>query len=189
VRIQDLPELVDLMISTGLRIGEALSVRWSAVDFESDTLEVQATIVRVTGEGNLLKEKPKSKAGWRVVELPAWTVSVLHARSGTVPDNPWGVVFPSVTGRLRDPSNTQDDLREAFDRAGYPHITSHTLRRTVVTLMDQAGLSARAAADQLGHARISMTTDHDFGRHPRATGTATVLEALGREQDRNVSRG
>jgi len=101
-RIQDLPELVDLMISTGLRIGEALSVRWSAVDFESGTLEVQATIVRVTGEGILPKEKPKSKAGWRVVELPAWTVSVLHAGSGTVPDNPWGVVFASVTGRLRD---------------------------------------------------------------------------------------
>src|SRR5690348_16283750 len=41
-------------------------------------------------------------------------------------------------------------------------VTSHTFRRTVATLMDEAGLSARAAADQLGHAKVSMTQDHYF---------------------------
>ncbi len=65
-----------------------------------------------------------------------------------------------------------------FERAGYPGITSHTFRRTVATLMDEAGLSARAAADQLGHAKISMTQDHYFGRPVAPTGAARVLEAL-----------
>jgi hypothetical protein len=46
--------------------------------------------------------------------------------------------------------------------------------------MDQAGLSARAAADQLGHAKVSMTQDRYFGRKVRATGGAAVLEALER---------
>ncbi len=46
------------------------------------------------------------------------------------------------------------------------------------TLMDAAGLSARAAADQLGHAEVSMTTDHYFGRRIAATGAARVLEAV-----------
>jgi integrase len=45
--------------------------------------------------------------------------------------------------------------------------------------MDQAGLSSRAAADQLGHANTSMTTDVYFGRKVAAAGTATVLEAVG----------
>jgi integrase len=44
--------------------------------------------------------------------------------------------------------------------------------------MDAAGLSARAAADQLGHAQVSMTTDHYFGRRIAATGAARVLEAV-----------
>jgi integrase len=114
---------------------------------------------------------------------------MLRVRAATAEPNRWNVVFTSVTGRLRDPSNTQGDLREAFDRAGYEHITSHTLRRTVATLMDEAGLSARAAADQLGHAKVSMTTDHYFGRRARSTGAAAVLEAVATKRRRNQSHG
>jgi hypothetical protein len=44
--------------------------------------------------------------------------------------------------------------------------------------MDHAGLTARAAADQLGHAKVSMTTDHYFGPRVAATGAAKVLEPL-----------
>jgi integrase len=188
-RAQDLLDLIDLLVATGLRIGEALAVRWSALDLDAGTLEVQATVVRVTGQGVRLKEKPKSKAGWRIVELPGWAVDMLHVRAATAEPNPWNVVFTSVTGKLRDPSNTQGDLREAFDRAGYEHITSHTLRRTVATLMDEAGLSARAAADQLGHAKVSMTTDHYFGRRARSTGAAAVLDAVGTTQQQSQSHG
>lgn len=86
----------------------------------------------------MLKEKPKSTAGWRVIELPSWAVSLLRRRLEQKYDNRCDVVFPSVTGRLRDPSNSQGDLRASFDRAGYCTITSHTLRRTVATLMDEA---------------------------------------------------
>ena len=82
-------------------------------------------------------------------------------------------------GGWRDPSNTQADLREAFAHAGFGWITSHTFRKTVATLMDEAGLSARAAADQLGHAHPSLTQDVYFGRGVASTGAATVLESLG----------
>jgi hypothetical protein len=47
-----------------------------------------------------------------------------------------------------------------------------------IRVMDHAGLSARAAADQLGHADTSMTPDVYFGRTVAATGAAAVLEAL-----------
>ncbi|MBI1759256.1 MAG: site-specific integrase, partial [Actinobacteria bacterium] len=46
------------------------------------------------------------------------------------------------------------------------------------TLMDRAGLTARAAADQLGHAKVSMTQDHYFGRRTARTGAADVLESV-----------
>ena len=75
-------------------------------------------------------------------------------------------------------SNTQADLREAFARIGYPCVTSHTFRKTLGCLMDDAALSARAAADQLGHSKVSMTQDRYFGRKIRATGGAAVLEAV-----------
>jgi hypothetical protein len=73
-------------------------------------------------------------------------------------------VFPAPLGGWRDPSNTQSDLRDAFTASGFDGVTTHVFRQTVATLMDDAGLSARAAADQLGHATTSMTTDVHFGR-------------------------
>ena len=174
----DLVDLADMMMATGLRIGETAAITWGALDLDAEVLEVRGTVIRVTGKGLMIKAKPKSKEGWRTIELPGWMVTKLRKRLAEYVPNTWDVVFTSPTGRLRDPSNTQGDLRAVFDQAGYPEITSHTFRRTVATLMDKAGLSARSAADQLGHAKVSMTTDHYFGRKTRATGAAQVLEAL-----------
>jgi integrase len=47
--------------------------------------------------------------------------------------------------------------------------------------MDQAGLSGRAAADQLGHAQPSMTMNRYMSRH-ESTGAAAVLDALDHTQ-------
>jgi integrase len=185
----DLPDFADMMLATGLRIGETSAITWAALDLDAELVEVRGTVIRIKGKGLVIKLKPKSKAGWRTIELPTWTVTMLRKRLAEYEPNQWDAVFTSPTGRLRDPSNTQGDLRAVFDRAGYPEITSHTFRRTVATLMDQAGLSARAAADQLGHAKVSMTTDRYYGRGIRSTGAAQVLEALDqRPEDRSDVR-
>ncbi|MFI5074101.1 MAG: tyrosine-type recombinase/integrase, partial [Actinomycetales bacterium] len=73
-------------------------------------------------------------------------------------------VFTDSRGGLRDPSNTRRMLRKALDRAGFEWVTSHNFRKTTATLLDDAGLSARLIADQLGHARPSMTQDVYMGR-------------------------
>ncbi len=87
-------------------------------------------------------------------------------------------MFPAPLGGWRDPSNTQADLRAAFSTAGFDHITSHVIRKTTATMLDHAGLSARAIADQLGHANPSLTQDVYLGRQVASTGAAMALEAL-----------
>src|SRR4029450_2896788 len=52
------------------RIGEARGLVWDAVDLEAGTVEVRGTVIRVTGEGVMIKPRTKSKAGWRMVTLP-----------------------------------------------------------------------------------------------------------------------
>jgi hypothetical protein len=69
------------------------------------------------------------------------------------------VIFTSPTGLLRDPSNTQADLRQALDRAGYPWVSSHVFRKTVASRLDGEGYGIRHIADQLGHSRPSTTMD------------------------------
>jgi integrase len=69
-------------------------------------------------------------------------------------------------------------LRRSFQGAGFGGVTSHQFRKTVGTIMDDAGLSARRTADQLGHSKPSMTQDKYLARRARATGAAEVLEDL-----------
>lgn len=143
---------------------------------------MRAAVVRVRGHG-LVRKTTKTDAGTRTLLLPTWCVSMLRRRAArSFPPAAEATpqpVFPAPLGGWRDPSNTQADLRDAFTTAGYDRGTSHVFRETVATLMDHAGLSARAAADQLGHANTSMTTDVYFGRKIAATGAASVLEVVG----------
>ncbi|EWM15225.1 tyrosine-type recombinase/integrase [Kutzneria sp. 744] len=76
-------------------------------------------------------------------------------------------------------------MREAFDAAGYPWVPSHVYRKTVASMMDDAGLTARAAADQLGHAQVSMTQNVYFKRKVAKTGGGGAARTGGRA---NMSR-
>jgi integrase len=96
----------------------------------------------------MIKTAPKIRAGFRTLVLPSWAVEMLRLRPPGRPDQ---TVFCSALGGLRDRDNALGDLRKALNAAGFEWVTSHTFRHTVATLMDQSGLTARAAADQLGH--------------------------------------
>ena len=167
---RDLPDLCRFLDGTGLRIGEACALRVEDFDLEAGTVEVRATAGH---QGR--QERTKSDAGWRVLALPPALVELVQRRVENDDLATTIAVFPSMTGRLRDPSNTAADLRRAFDAAGFDWVTSHTFRRTVATRLDAAGLSARAVADHLGHAQPSMTLDVYMGRKVVSSQTADVL--------------
>jgi integrase len=104
---------------------------------------------------------------------------MLAARAETLGSTADAPVFPSPKGMLRDPSNTAADLKDAFIAAGFEWATSHVLRKTVASVLDSNGLSAREVADQLGHARPSITLDRYMGRKAVNTRGAKALEAFG----------
>ena len=74
------------------------------------------------------------------------------------------VIFPSSAGALRDPDNFGKTWRTVRDGLGVPEVTTHSFRKTVATLIDDEGLSARIGADHLGHAQVSMTQDRYMAR-------------------------
>jgi integrase len=209
----DLCDLVDWMLATGCRIGEALAARVDPnsdgallLDLEARTWEVNATVVRAAGSGLVIQPRPKTKAGWRVVALPASAVRTAWRRFDR---HQQPLLFPAPVSRaLRDPTNVSGDLRgllDGFDCAecngtGYQlddsggfvlndkkrrvrcsvgpwsWITSHTFRKTVATRLDEAGFTPRQVADQLGHANPSMTLDVYFGRQVVSSAAADVLD-------------
>ncbi|WP_190863017.1 site-specific integrase [Actinomadura sp. RB99] len=196
----DVPDLVEFLDGTGMRIGEALGVRAEVVDLDAGVLEVNATVARLKGLGTLLQLRPKSEAGWRVIALPRHVVELCRRRMATSwphaarvirvitaegeiserPAGDVGLLFPGLFGGVRNPSNANRDLKEVLARVDaerFGWVTSHTFRRTVATRLDDAGLSARAIADHLGHAKPSMTQDVYMGRN---VASAQAAEVLGR---------
>jgi integrase len=172
----DLPDLVEFMLGTGCRIGEACAVRDSVLDMVAGTVEINATVVRVHGQGLVVQERPKTAAGWRVLALPASVLDVIRVRdTKLLARPPQGVVFGSPAGALRDRSNTAADLRVALDGIGFGWVTSHVFRKTVATRLDEAGYTAREIADQLGHARPSLTQDLYMGRNVVSARAAHTL--------------
>ena len=163
------------MLATGVRIGEALAVVWSQVDFDAGTVQITSTLIRVRGEGSLRKAT-KSRAGERTLPLPPSAVAVLRRRfmTGARLDQP---LFPNIFGGFRDPDNVRRELREARGTETLAWITSHSFRKTAATILDEAALSARLVADQLGHARPSMTQDVYMGRRSVSSEAAVALEA------------
>ncbi len=171
----DLPELARFMLATGLRLGEALGVTWSDVDLSAGTIAVRRTIVRATGRG-LVAKRVKSRASERGLLLPPWCVELLRTRRVRLGafDGP---VFPDARGGWRDRSNVGKVFRSVRGGSEFEWVKTHTYRKTVATLLDQSGASARMIADQLGHSRVSMTQDVYLGRRAGNASNLAALEA------------
>ena len=79
-------------------------------------------------------------------------------------------------GTLRDPNNFGKQRRKVRVDLGVADSTSHTLRKSVATLIDHEGLSARVGADHLGHRNILMTQDKYMTRGRQHSEVADLLD-------------
>jgi len=154
---RDLPDFVRFMLGTGVRVGEALAVRWCDVHLENGTLCISGNVVPVRGKG-LVRHTGKTAAAVREVSLPEFLITLLRMRYDPeiMPDEP---IFANSKNTWRDPHNIQSIVREAADAAGYPWLTTHVFRKTAATILDERGHTPRQIADVLGHARVSLTQD------------------------------
>jgi integrase len=147
-RRKDLPELARFILSTGLRLGEALVVRWSDVDMDRGVVNGERTVIRVKGQG-LKAARLKSRTSYRVLVLPEWCLAMLRARRVRLGafDGP---VFADSKGGYRDRNNVARAFREVRAGTDFDWVKPHTYRKTVATLLDGSGATARMIADQLG---------------------------------------
>lgn len=181
----DLVDPITLFVATGLRISELLGLRWT--DFDKPVivdgevtargkLAITGKVVRATGKGLRRIDETKSEAGTRTVPLPTFGAAVLAARRSIPYLGEQPMIFPSTAGTWRDPDNFRARWREVRAALGVPDATSHSFRKTVATLIDDEGLSARIGADHLGHSRVSMTQDKYMARGRVHTVVADLLD-------------
>lgn len=178
----DLVDPITLFVATGLRISELLGLRWTDFDAKASEIAITGKVVRSSGKGLRRIDETKTAAGTRTLPLPTFGAAVLTARRSLPYMGEQKMIFPSTAGTWRDPDNFRARWREVRDALGVPDATSHSFRKTVATLIDDEGLSARIGADHLGHSRISMTQDKYMARGRKHTAVAEML-------DRTISDG
>ncbi|HMJ02272.1 MAG TPA: site-specific integrase [Conexibacter sp.] len=146
--------LLATLVLAGLRISEALDLRWRDVNLAARKLHVRDA---------------KTEAGVREVDLTPYLQEVLaEYRTRTRHAGPDGFVFATSTGERDNPSNVRNRfLAAAVERAnvaledagGQPigHVTPHSLRRTFASLLLASGADVPYVMAQLGHADPKMT--------------------------------
>jgi integrase len=161
--------LAALLLSTGLRIGEAAGLRWSRIDFEHGVITIAESWSREHGY-----QSPKTKSGIRLVPLPASLAPAIAAlRKFAGPDDP---VFTTTNGNPIDKRTAASStLKPAAKRAGVPWCSWHTLRHTHATLTD-GSLTDTERAKILGHSSTAMTMHYT---HPQMERVRGVIDEIG----------
>jgi integrase len=156
-RCDRLAALYVLAVTTGMRQGEILALRWQDVDLAGAALTVHHTLMRSAG-GRWSLQPPKTETSRRRVLLSAMAVEALEQHCEPRLRVPSEFVFTTVTGA---PLNKDNFVGRSFKRilreAGLPEIRFHDLRHTSASLLLASGQSHKVVQERLGHANASIT--------------------------------
>lgn len=173
----DLPDIMEAMLATGVRLGELLALDSAEVDPANATVVISHHLVRITGQGLVRRRKRKGNRDGLVLKVPQWSVPMWRRRKLASGGGP---LFPSFTGNWLDSSNVINAISMAMADVGYGWVTSHVFRKTVATVLDEAELPTTAIADQLGNTR-AVAEKHYRRKRVANQANADALESMLRE--------
>jgi integrase len=162
-----LEALYVLAVTTGMRQGELLTLKWQDLDLANATLSVRRTLTRSGGRYAL--GEPKTKKSRRSIRLTPRAADVLgqHLQrqlsdiqmlGDDYADN--GLVFTTDTGAPVNPSNLRRrSFAPLLKKANLSHIRFHDLRHTCATLLLGKGTHPKFVQELLGHATVAITLD------------------------------
>ena len=155
-----------LAVTTGMRLGELLGLRWSDVELDAGLLHVRRTLAKVV-QGQPLYQEPKTPMSRRDITLSRAAVDALRnhrirQNEGRLRAIGWedhGLVFPDAVGRPRQGSifnrNSWVPLRKA---AALPaSFRFHDLRHSAASLALASGVPPTIVSEMLGHASTAIT--------------------------------
>ena len=167
-------------MTTGCRRGEILGLKWSKIDTESKTLYIDNNLLYSTQKGLYETSTKTSKS--RKIKFPDEVLCLIREyqkqfielkynngdrwqgsnRLGIKGTAQWiadDFVFVQDNGNPMHPDSVTDWLDKFAKKHGLPHINPHAFRHTVASILITQGVDVVTVSKQLGHEKVSTTTD------------------------------
>ena len=169
-----LEPLLTLLLACGLRVGEALGLRWSDVDWDDALISVERTVGDLPGEMTMTSrqrprglKKTKTDASADTVPVPSFALEILRRHRLKITQHQlaapvWhdlDLVFPSSIGTLQDRNNIVKHWLTLRETAGLDDLRLHDLRHSTATFLLAAGAPMKLVQEVLRHSRLATTAD------------------------------
>lgn len=171
---RDLPELVEGMLSTGLRIGEATALTGDDVDLEVMEVAAFHHLVRVEKVGMVRKPKRKGDRPGLRAPITSWTLAMWRRRKL---ESGGGPVWPTWNGAWLDPGNVAKKINEVCVEIGYEWVSSRYFRHTAASHLGDSDLTDTAISDALGNTP-EVVRKHYRRRRQSNPAVAAALESM-----------
>ncbi len=149
-------EIFLVALSTGLRRGEDVALKWEDINFKTGELKIrrQAHLVK----GKLTISEPKTKDSMRTIILPQSLLEILKEYKNTV-NSEWMFPSPKNNDMPRDPSAIRKMMQTVLKRAECKQVRFHDLRHTFATIAIANGMDIKTLSSIIGHKSSKTTLD------------------------------
>jgi integrase len=176
-----------LMVTTGMRGGEALALRWSDVHWQTGELTIQRGIRQIPDTGRFEVQETKNRSSTRTIVLPSVTLDALRLhqqqqREQRMQAKKWHdptLIFPNGAGGVgKHHYEIGRHLHAALATIDAPDLHPHGLRHTAVSILLSDGQPVPDVSMQIGHSTPAVTMGIYAHRLPGASGR--IAASMGR---------
>ncbi|WP_424768341.1 tyrosine-type recombinase/integrase [Paenibacillus sp. sgz302251] len=154
-----------LALTTGMRQGEILGLRWMDVDFDRNMISVRQTL---SHNGKEIIHGAKTATSIRTISFDSHTATVLQKHMRTVrremlalgkPFDREDLVVCNGLGTKANPRNINRIWYKLLEKSELKKITFHDLRHTHASLLLKNNTHPKVVSERLGHSSIKITID------------------------------
>ncbi len=147
-------EIFLLELSTGMRRGEIIGLKWNDFNQANGTLRIARAVVPAGSK--IVIQPPKTKSSARTIVLPPYMTEIL-ARLKQSKTCEWIFPSPVKAGHPRNPTALHHRFKLILERSGCKDIRFHDLRHTFATMALENGMDVKTLSDMIGHISAETT--------------------------------
>lgn len=157
--------LVHMFLITGGRRGEIAGFRWSALNWDNNSIKIDQEILYTPEDGVYCEESTKSGRS-RILRLPAETMELLaeykrwQDQRKTELGDRWiesDYIFAGRFGGHIHPDSISGYIERFEEHHQLPHLHPHKFRHTMASILIYSGVDTVTVSKRLGHAQVSTT--------------------------------